>query len=111
MLKTVLGPARGISLAAGDVSELSEVRDMLANLVTELEQTWLKQGVQQGVAIGEARGEALALIRLVEKRFGPLEADLRDRIMAADSGTVEAWFDRAIDAPSRDAVFAERPVN
>ncbi|MBF0334946.1 MAG: hypothetical protein HQL40_15075 [Alphaproteobacteria bacterium] len=53
-----------------------------------------------------AEGEASALIRLAEKRFGPLPADLRARILAADAATVEAWLDRLMDAPSLETLFS-----
>jgi hypothetical protein len=63
------------------------------------------------IRIGRIEGEAKALIRLVERRFGPLPAAVRERILAADSTMVEGWLDRLMEAPSLDAVFADRPVN
>lgn len=65
----------------------------------------------EGRVEGEAAGEAKALIRLAEKRFGPLPPALREQILAADADQVEAWFDRAIDAPSLNAVFGEPPAH
>ena len=54
---------------------------------------------------GKAEGKAEALIRLSEKRFGPLPEPRRQQIMAADAATIDAWFDRAIDAPDLKSVF------
>lgn len=52
-----------------------------------------------------AEGKANLLVRLLVKRFGPLEPSLQARIQAADVTTVESWFDRAIDASDLTAVF------
>ncbi len=52
-----------------------------------------------GIEKGRAEGKAEALVRLIEKRFGPLSDDVRDRIMSADAATIGQWLDRAIDAP------------
>ena len=67
--------------------------------------------IRKGQIEGRVEGEAAALLRLAERRFGLLPAPVRSRIMAADSTTLEAWLDRVIDAPTLDEVFAERPVN
>jgi hypothetical protein len=75
----------------------------------------IRQGRIEGEVRGEARGrvegEARVLLRLAERRFGPLPADVRDRIMTADSPILGTWLDRLMDAPTLDAVFAGRPVN
>ena len=60
---------------------------------------------------GRNQGESLALIRVAERRFGPLPDAVRERIRAADLDTIEAWLDRVVDAPSLDALFAPPPVN
>jgi len=60
---------------------------------------------ERGLAEGEARGEANALMRLLEKRFGPLPSRLRERIVGADAASIEDWFDRAISAPDLQSVF------
>ncbi|MBF0307514.1 MAG: hypothetical protein HQL41_17925 [Alphaproteobacteria bacterium] len=78
--------------------DMMEMRSMLANLGETWKRRWRAEGV--------AEGEASALIRLAEKRFGPLPADLRARILAADAATVEAWLDRLMDAPSLEALFS-----
>lgn len=65
-----------------------------------------RQGLAQGLAEGQARGKSAALVRLLECRFGPLPAGLPDTITKAGPDTVEAWFDRAIDADSLAKVFA-----
>jgi hypothetical protein len=61
--------------------------------------------VEQGRAEGEARGVAKALVLLLEKRFGRITRSLHARIFASDIATIEAWFDRAIEARELHSVF------
>jgi hypothetical protein len=60
---------------------------------------------EKGMAEGKAIGEAKILTRLLEKRFGAVPSLLRERIFAADVGQIEAWVERAFDAPDLHAVF------
>jgi hypothetical protein len=59
----------------------------------------------RGEAKGLAKGEAKVLIRLLEKRFGPVPISLRERIFASDIASIEAWFDRALDADDLLSIF------
>ena len=54
---------------------------------------------------GKAEGEAKILARLLERRFGTLPGPLRQRIFAADVGSIEAWVERAFDAPDLQSIF------
>ena len=56
-------------------------------------------------AIGEARGEAKALILLLEKRFGQVTSDLRQRIFASDIAIIEGWLHRTLEARDLQSVF------
>jgi len=56
---------------------------------------------------GREKGESLMLVRLLERRFGALPADLRSRILAFDSDTAEACADRMFDAPTLAAVLGD----
>ena len=77
--------------------DLMEMRAMLANLGESWKKRWLAEG--------EAKGEAMALIRLAERRFGTLPAEIRDRILGADAASIERWLDRLMDAPTLGALF------
>lgn len=67
---------------------------------------WLTQPYyDKGKAEGEATGEAKILTRLLERRFGTLPDPLRQRIFAADVGSIETWVDRAFDAPDLQSIF------
>ena len=91
--------------------------------VTSVEQLysekWMQQGMQQGMVqglmqgrlegeqSGIAKGEAYALRRLLQKRFGPLSEDVLARLHAASIDELELWLDRALDADSLAGVFSQ----
>jgi hypothetical protein len=52
-----------------------------------------------------AEGKAEALVQLLSRRFGPLEANVPAQVHAATPEALDGWFDRAVDAASIDAVF------
>lgn len=58
-----------------------------------------------GKAQGKAEGEANILTRLLERRFGTVPDSLRQRIFAADVRSIEAWVERAFDAPDLQSIF------
>jgi hypothetical protein len=53
-------------------------------------------------------GEARVLVRLIEKRFGVVSPQLRERILAADLATVEKWVEGVLDAPDLQSVFGSK---
>jgi flagellar biosynthesis/type III secretory pathway protein FliH len=65
----------------------------------------LAKGLASGLAKGMAEGEAKALIRILEKRFGTISRNLRERIFASDTATLEAWIDRSVEARELQSVF------
>ena len=85
------------------------IHEALLRLVperTEQIMGWLTQPYyDKGKAEGEATGEAKILTRLLERRFGTLPDPLRQRIFAADVGSIETWVDRAFDAPDLQSIF------
>ncbi len=91
----------GTALAVPD--DLLEMRTMLPTL----RESWKREWLAQGKAEGLAQGKAEALVRLIEKRYGPLPPASRERIMSADAATIEAWLDRVMDAPSLEALFGQ----
>jgi hypothetical protein len=58
-----------------------------------------------GFAVGFARGQARALILFLEMRFGEMPASLRQRILSADTNTLDVWVDRAVDARDLESIF------
>ena len=55
-------------------------------------------GLTEGVAIGEAKGRAAVLERLLERRFGSVDEGIRARIAAATPDELLAYADRVLDA-------------
>ncbi|HEX4964826.1 MAG TPA: Rpn family recombination-promoting nuclease/putative transposase [Thermoanaerobaculia bacterium] len=68
------------------------------------EESW-QQDLQEGLQQGRQEGEAKALLRLLEKRFGPVDQGTRDRIVKADADLLLEWFDRFPTAESLTDVF------
>jgi hypothetical protein len=83
------------------IDDLQEIKVMLADRLEEWAHGYEAQGMQ--------KGEALALQRLLTKRFGTITSDVTARIAGASVEEIEAWFDRAIDADRLDDVFGPPP--
>ncbi|MBL8399596.1 DUF4351 domain-containing protein, partial [Accumulibacter sp.] len=62
-------------------------------------------GIEKGREQGLQQGEALALQRLLRKRFGAIPPEISARIAAASLSEIEGWFDQAIEAGRIDEVF------
>jgi hypothetical protein len=75
--------------------------------VTSVEQIGIEKGLLRGLMQGRAEGEAYALRRLLQKRFGSLSEDVLARLQAASIDELELWLDRALDADSLAGVFAQ----
>jgi len=61
----------------------------------------------EGAVEGEARGEARLLVRILRRRGFVVSPDAEARVLATtDLARIERWADRALDAASLDAVFA-----
>lgn len=54
-----------------------------------------------------AKGRVAALLRLLQKRFGPLPTDVEPRLAAATSEQVDRYLDRVLDAPSLAEALAD----
>ncbi len=93
-----------------EVNDLQELKimmtDRLEEWAKEREAKGLQQGMQQGRQEGRQEGEALALQRLLARRFGEVSPAVLDRIGAASREQIEAWLDRVLEAPTLEAVFA-----
>ncbi len=67
----------------------------------------LEKGLEQGLEKGRAQGSASVLLRLLNRRFGPLSADLTRRLAQSTPEQLEIWAERVLDARTIDEVFAE----
>jgi flagellar biosynthesis/type III secretory pathway protein FliH len=77
----------------------------LAERLEEWAHGYEAEGVKKGRQEGMQQGEALALQKLLAKRFGVIPAEITARIASASREQIELWFDRAIEAERMDEVF------
>jgi hypothetical protein len=85
-------------------------RQILEAMMTtsEYEKTFVERIHDQGIAEGEARGEAKALLRLLDARELDLTQGQREQVMSStDAAQLDRWFDRAITASTAAEVFAD----
>ena len=81
------------------VDDLQEIRVMLADKL----EVWAKAYIAEG----KQEGEALALQKLLAKRFGVIPVGITEQIANASLLQIEQWFDIAIDAKTLKDVFKE----
>jgi flagellar biosynthesis/type III secretory pathway protein FliH len=65
------------------------------------------EGREEGIALGEAKGVASALRRLLTVKFGSLDDAVEARLRAASLPELERWTERILTADSVADVFAE----
>ncbi len=56
-------------------------------------------------AEGKAEGEALALQKLLRKRFGAVPSEVLAQIASASLEQLDTWLDQVLDARSLDDIF------
>lgn len=95
----VLLPTRMPGVTVDDVQKLEEVGPMLTENTLDYSAKWRMQGRKEG--------EALLLLRLAERKFGPLAPAVRRRIRSANAEQLLAWGDRLLTARSLAEVFDE----
>ncbi|MBN2701525.1 MAG: DUF4351 domain-containing protein [Methylothermaceae bacterium] len=75
-----------------------------AEIMSTFAERFIEQGIQQGMQKGMQQGEARILIRLLQRKFGDLPENIRQRIEAADVDTLLAWSDRVLTARNLEEV-------
>lgn len=91
------------------VEELQELRIMLADKLEQWALDHEARGMEKGRREGVHKGEALALCKLLARRFGAVPDSIGSRIEAASLEQIETWFDRAVDAASLAEIFGAMP--
>ena len=71
-------------------------------------QQGLQQGIEQGRQQGLRRGQAQLLLRLIQRRFGEVAPETRQRIEQASSAELEQWAENVLDAKRLEDVFSQR---
>lgn len=66
----------------------------------------IEQGIEKGIEQGRAQGSASVLLRLLNRRFGPLSPDIIRRLSQSTPEQLEIWAERVLEARTIDEVFA-----
>lgn len=64
-----------------------------------------RKGLQEGREEGRHEAEITVLLRLLERRFGDVSPEIRQRIASADPVRIGQWIDQVIDAPDLATIF------
>jgi hypothetical protein len=76
---------------------------MMEQQVEKWNRVLLDRGRQEGLREGEAR----LVLRLLEEKFGSLDAPSRERVQAADAEQLLEWGTRALKARRLRDVFGD----
>ena len=116
----VLAPGRHRRKPLPDTLGLKEFRVMLEKRVEEWSREirkearlmGLKEGLQKGqrkgIEKGRQEGEAALLLRLLERKFGRLDAQTRRRVRGADAERLLDWGERMLTAERLEDVFESK---
>ncbi|TBU86372.1 DUF4351 domain-containing protein [Phytopseudomonas dryadis] len=87
-----------------DDNEMHQYRDRYPQenrTMTRLTDRLLEQGMQQGIQ----QGELTVLMRLLSRRFGPLDTTIEQRLQQAGTEDLERWAENVLDAKTLEEVF------
>lgn len=74
----------------------------------EYQKTFIERIHDQGIAEGEAKGKAEAVLKLLDARgLAPTDEQRRQVTASTDAAHLDLWFDRAITASTAAEVFAD----
>lgn len=74
----------------------------------EYEKTFIERIHDQGIAEGEAKGKAEAVLKLLDARgLAPTDEQRQQVTASTDPAQLDRWFDRAITARTAAEVFAD----
>lgn len=65
----------------------------------------VQEGRQKGIQEGRQAGEALLLLRQLERKFGRLDPQTRKRVRDADAERLLEWGERVLTAQRLEDVF------
>ena len=102
-IKRVLLPRKLPGQSLPDTQKLYEVQMMLS----ERKDNWTEQWKQEGRQEGRQEGEAAILLRMINKKFGLVSFETRQKIEQADSETLLLWSDNLLTVNTVDEVFSD----
>ena len=69
--------------------------------------SWERMAQAEGIQLGEARGEAKTLLKLLKLKFNNLPEWVEEKVIAADKVQLDYWVERILTAQSVDGLLAE----
>ena len=87
------------------MQEYQERYPQEVNKMAGLTERLLNEGRQEGMQQGMQQGELNILLRMLVRRFGPLDAATRQCLQQATSEELERWSDNILDANTLEEVF------
>ncbi|SAI48608.1 Putative transposase%2C YhgA-like [Bordetella ansorpii] len=102
-LRHSLLPARMPGARIPELNDIQEARAMLYDTVKGWTQDWLRDGLKQG----NREGRQAILGQQLVHRFGPLPADVQQRVARAQAPDLDRWALSMLSASTLDDVFAE----
>ena len=81
--------------------KLPTIRDTILQAAKDSEERGEERGIQIGEERGQRRAEQQTLIRLLQRKFGPLPESVTSEIQATmNFERLEQWLDQVLDANS-----------
>ena len=92
------------------IRELHEFeKEKIMQYVSNIERVGFKkgkqQGIQQGKRQGMQQGESTMLVRQIERKFGQVSKEVKQKIGLADSDTLLEWGEKILSASTLDDIF------
>lgn len=106
-VREVLLPSRMPGVNLPDDGRLEEIGPMLAENTLDWTAEWRMKGLAEGRKEGRKEGEAILLLRLLERKFGPVAPTVRRRVRSAGARQLLEWGERLLTAASLPEVFGE----
>ena len=108
-LRRAVLPAQLPGVELPEIQDLQEAKNMLAERAATWPEQWMAEGYEKGRKEGVLEGQRIALTRLVEERFGPMEPRNERRIAEAPMTQLECWLEKVLSADTIDELFQARP--
>ena len=106
-IKGTLNKKGEYSKLLGKIDDLGDVKVMLADRLEEWANAYKAEGELKGELKGKQEGEALALQKLLAKRFGVIPVEITAKIANASLASIDHWLDRVLDAKQLSDVFVD----
>lgn len=94
-------------LTDGALTELGDFKMTWAECFDEARRKSRQAGLREGLREGLRKGAALALRKLLVRRFGGLPPEIESRIDAASEEQVDVWMDRVFYSDSLAEIFRD----